>query len=601
MKERIFIVLGALALLLGAAAPGFSADSHTVPAGPAGGREQTGAASSGKMILLLKDPATSATVTVPLFSATTSSRPVAQVNNDEITVEDIRTAVAEMHQQPVENRKDAGNQAPKINFDELLNRLIGVQLIVQEAKNIGLNELPEIKGAADVFSKVTLRNLLREELWKDISVNEKEVEKIYQEDAQQVKMTLIVLKKKQDATKALAEIKGGKDFDKVVAAADKNKKVLAKEAGVFFKINELDSAIAAEIPKMKTGDISPVLKFVRKGKTVFGFFRLDEHQTVDNEEARIAARNKVLQDGKIEVVRKYLRLLYKEGVKMDEKLRDSLDYGPTGPGLAKLMEDKRVVAEIEGEDPITVGELSEALEDKFYHGMKNINSEKIKKLKKEAFETLMEKKLLYREARKRGIDKTETYKTMLADYERSTLFDAFIKRVVVPEIKMSEDELKTYYDDHADSYRTSEMVKVRALAFRNKTNATVVLEKLRKGADYDWVKSNAEGLIEKNDDQSLPFDDDQFITAKALPEDLQKVLAGPHAGDIRLYEGQDGICYVLHIREVIPSKPQPYADARQSVRTIVFGKKLSQSMEEWIRKLKESSDVKVYFAGFKEQ
>ncbi len=601
MKKRFFVMIGILTVLLGAAASGYPSDQKAASEVKTS-EGQKPAASVDRMVLLIKDPLTTTTATVPLFSTVAAGRPVAVVNNDEITVEDLRDSIVDTHQQ---NSKEKDNvvQARKIMFDELLNRLINVRLIVQEAKNIGLDELPEIKQGIDVFSKITLRNLLREELWKDLTVNEDEVEKVYRADVNQVKVTLVVFTKKQEAKKALGKIKvkDGKNFDEVVAQEIKDGKTIAKEAGAFFKMNQLDPAIAEQIPKMKIGEISPVIKVKKKGKMVFEFFRLDEQQTFDSAAAKEAARNKVLLEEKVDIINKFLPSLYKTGVKTNDKLKDSLDYGPKGAGIEKLMEDKRVLAEIEGEDPVTVGELSEALLDKFYHGIKNLNSQKLAKAKNDAFETIMEKRLLHREAIKRGIDRSEAYTRMLAEYKRSTLFSVFVQKVIVPDIQTNTDELKAYYHDHADEYMSSEMVKLRTLAFRKKDAAAAVIDKMKKGADFDWVKANAEGLVEKNEDDPLSFEEDQYVTTQALPEDIQKAIARPRAGDFRLYEGPEGTYYVLNIQEVIPAKPRPFEEVREPIREIVYGKRLNKSVEEWAQKLKESSDVKIYFAGFEER
>lgn len=591
MKKRLIVVAGILMFLLGATAPGFSAEQQAVPADKIS-KEQKPAAPAEGMTILITDPLTNATVTVQLASMEGADRPLAVVGNEKITVEDFRYAVADSHQ-----KKDDVEQAPKIDFAELLNRLITVRLMVQEAGTIGLEDLPAIKDGIDTFSKVTLRNLLREELWKDLTANEEKVEKLYRADVDEMKITLVVFAKKQDATKARGAIKRGKNFNDVVDKAVKDGTAIAKEEGHFFKINELDSAIAKQMPKMKTGAISRVSEIKKGGKTVFGFFRLDEKRIVDSPEAKEAARKKVLEEGMKEVVSKYVRSLYKTGVKIDEKLRDSLDYGPNGPGIEKLLEDKRAVVDIKGEEPITVGQLSESLQDKLYHGMKNVSKPKLDKMEKTAIEVLVEKRLLLREALKRGIDKTAAYKRMLSEYKRDALFGAFVEKVVVPDIRLTEAELKAYYKEHANEYLSSEMVKIRTLAFKEKADAAVAIDQLRKGADFSWVKANAEGQLEKDAERSLPFEEEQYVASQALPEDMQKAIEGIHAGDFRLYEAPVGILYVLDIQEVIPPTTQPFEEVRGHIREVVFGRKLNRSLEEWAAKLRESYEVKIYLSG----
>jgi hypothetical protein len=366
-------------------------------------------------------------------------------------------------------------------------------------------------------------------------------------------------------------------------------------------MEELHPLIAEEIPNMKLGAISPVRKIEKEGKTVFVLFRLEERRTVDSESVREAARQKVLEEGRMEAIITYLHSLYKKGVKTNVKLVESLEYKQTEPEIQKLLADERAVVEIEGERPITVGELTYALLDKLYHGTKSLNKKKWDRMKLDVVEELAQKKLLHREALKRGIDKTEEFKGMLNEYKRNALFNAFMERVVVPDIKMSENELRAYYQEHAAKYVSSEIVKIRTLAFKEKADAVAAMDKLRKGADFGWVRTNAGGQLDKKAERTLPFEEEQFTNVAALPDDVRKAIEGPRARDFRLYESPERIFYVFDLLEVIPPAALPFEEARESVRGEVFGNKLNKSVEEWASKLKESSEVRIFLTGFENQ
>ena len=591
MKKRLLMAAGILMFFLGAVAPGVSSEQKAAPPDNAKGGQKPTAVADPLLV----------TVKVPVVSSVGADIPLAIVNNEKITLEDLRNAVAEAHQAQ-EDKQDEVTQSSKIDFGVLLKRLISVQLIVQEAGMIGLDEVPEIKAGIDTFTKVTLRGLLREELWKDITANEEEVERLYRAGVDEVKITLAPFKSAKAAGKAAGEIKAGKSFDETVAKAVKAGSTAGNiEAGRFFKMEELDPLIAEELPNMKLGATSPVRKIEKEGKTVYVLFRLEERRTVDSDSVKEAARQKILEEGRAEVISKYLRSLYKKGVKTNVKLVESLEYKQTEPEIQKLLADERAVVEIEGESPVTVGQLTYALLDKLYHGTKSLNKKKWDRMKLDVVEELVQKKLLHREALKRGIDKTEEYKRMFSEYKRNVLFSAFMERVVVPEIKMSEDELKAYYREHAGTYLSSEMVKIRTLAFKEKADAVAAMDKLRKGADFGWVRANAGSQNDKKAERTLPFEEEQFTNAAALPEDVRKAIEVPRARDFRLYESPERIFYVFDILEVIPPAALPFEEVRENVRGAVFGNKLNKSVEEWASKLKESSEVKIYLTGFENQ
>jgi hypothetical protein len=145
------------------------------------------------------------------------------------------------------------------------------------------------------------------------------------------------------------------------------------------------------------------------------------------------------------------------------------------------------------------------------------------------------------------------------------------------------------------------MVKMRTLAFTKKNDAAAVVDKLRKGAEFGWVRTNAEGQLDKNRDkteeEALPFEEGNFTMVKALPEDVRKAIEFSHPGDFRLYESPDGIYYVLNIQEMIPATQQPYEEVRDVIRAAVFRKKLGMAIDEWTVKLRESSEIKIHLSG----
>ena len=174
------------------------------------------------------------------------------------------------------------------------------------------------------------------------------------------------------------------------------------------------------------------------------------------------------------------------------------------------------------------------------------------------------------------------------------IFGAFIQKVVVPDIKLKEEELKTYYNEHVIEYTMPEMMKINSIVFTKREFAERALEKLRKGTDFQWLVKNAEGQIDKSDSKDTLNFEGKILTTKDLPEGVRKSVSGARPGDYRLYESPGSYFYVLAIQDVIPAKPQPFEEAKKKIAKIIFDNKLKKSVEEWADKLRAVSDVKVY-------
>jgi hypothetical protein len=285
-------------------------------------------------------------------------------------------------------------------------------------------------------------------------------------------------------------------------------------------------------------------------------------------------------------------------VKLNKKVLDDIDFEAKEPGFQKLLEDKRVIAEIQGEKPITVGELTDNLRQQLYHGVERaIESKKLNERKIPILDEMLYKRVFRKEALRLRIYKTEAYKNRVKEYENSVIFGAFIQKVVVPDIKIKEEELKTYYNDHIKDYTFPEMIKINSLVFAKRQFAEIALEKLRKGTDFQWLAENAEGQIDKSKSKDVLSLEGKFLTTKDLPEGVRKSVSAAKPGDFRLYESPEGYFYVLAIREVIPERPQPFEEAKKKIAQIVFDDKLKKLVEEWAEKLRAVSDVKVYLTN----
>src|SRR3990172_4216712 len=260
---------------------------------------------------------------------------------------------------------DDKKQAAKIDYAKILKRLINVRLILQEAKNIGLDELPETKYLVDDYARSALRGRLIEELAKNVQVDEQEVDRLYREVTREWKIKSAMFKKEGDAKKAADEIKAGKNFDEIVEQAMKDGTAQGGGEGAFLKPKDLQPQIAAALAKTDVGSVSAIIK-IGSGKKDTGFviFKVADTRFPDDPAAKDNARQAVLDSRKDEAVRNYKRSLYKKLVTLNRKLIAGLDYESSKPGLSALLKDKRVVAEIKGEKPVTVAELSRALQEK---------------------------------------------------------------------------------------------------------------------------------------------------------------------------------------------------------------------------------------------
>jgi parvulin-like peptidyl-prolyl isomerase len=513
---------------------------------------------------------------------------VAIVNDEPITLEEFNRVVASSHTAMSEKKK-----AGKISYSAIMRRLINIRLILLEAKNMGLDELPEIKNLVDSYSRDMLMKLLMTRYLKDLKADKEEVESLYKEAVREWKLKSVFFEKEDGAKKFEEKIKAGKDFDELMKKAVEEGIAKGSTEGDYLKKKDLKLPVHQIVSKMKVGSVSPVARVGKKG---FIIFKLEgiRHPEDEDSKVREMAEREALKRERARAAKEYYSDLKQRYVKIDEKLLDSLDYESKEPGFENLLKDERIVAAITGEKPITVGKLTTAINKNFYHGIKGaIESKRVNTIKRQVLEELLQKRVLYKEAIAQGIDQTESYKNQVKEYKNSVTFDMFIKKVVAPEIKYNLKELKAYYNKNREKYTSPEMMRIKSLVFAKRGGAADALDKLMKGTDFDWLSSNADGQIDKTAEGLLKFEG-RMLILNTMPEDVQKAVSNAKPGDFRLYESPEGQFYVLYVYHVVDPKLKPFDDVKAEIAKKVFQDKLEKTIEVWADKLREYYPVKIY-------
>lgn len=512
---------------------------------------------------------------------------VASVNGEMIFLDDLLQELSAIHEGAGE-----GKPVARPDLSSLLSRMIDTRLIVQEARTMGLDGLPEVQRAFEAYERNTLRAMLfgRHVLSIRISDN-KEVDRRYREAVKEVRVASVLFEKEGDAKKLEAGIRASGDFRELAKRMIDDGVAKGNAEGEYLKFSNLLPQVATALSTMKTGQVTPILKI----KETYSMVKLLGVRYPEDPEARRKAEEEVLEAKRTAALKAYVEGLKKKYVRIDEKLMKELDFDSPKPGFETLMKDTRTVAEVKGEKPVTVKELAEALQKRFFHGVEGAaQRERINRKKGEVLEGILFQRVTDKEARRLKIDRTPEYKKKIEENRRRVLFGVFVQKVIRPDIRLTDLELKTYWNEHIAEYTTPEMMRIESIAFSERKYAEKAAENLRRGSDFQWTRANAEGRVDKSKEKDLLFFGKGPVMTDAFPEGLRKAVAGAVGGEYRLYSPSGGPFYVLYVQEVVPPAPQPFESVREQIARQVFARKLHDALEEYVKKLRAASDVKTF-------
>jgi hypothetical protein len=515
-----------------------------------------------------------------------SGRPVvATVNRDAISLDEFTRELG-----PTADRARLRQGRATAKELELLDRLVTIKLVVQEAATMGLDELPEIRKQVDVSSREILREVRLERLVKDVKPDPAAVEKLFREQVRVWKTASLLFKDEGAARRAQKEIAGGAAFADVAARAVAAKAARPDSDTTYHPQKDYLPQIAEAIAALRVGQVGQVIRL----QAGFVVVKVVDIRYPENAEARAEARKKASSQKQLAVLAAHEQALKRDYAVVNKAVLKSIDYEAPKPGFDALLKDKRVVVEIKGAAPVTVGDLTDYLRMQFFHGSDQARQRKEMNAKKEAaLDATLGRRLLNMEALKLGIDKTNEYRDRVKGYKESLVFDSFVQKVIVPDSKMKEEEVRGYYKAHLKEYSYPEMMKVRSLAFARRAAAENAMRKLREGTDYGWLAANAEGQVDKGAQGVLTLDGRPVLTS-SMPEGVQKTLAGSKSGESRLYASPEGHFYVLAVQQVIASNARPYDEVREEIAKKLYGEKLKKNVEDYAAKLRAHSKVATY-------
>jgi len=538
------------------------------------------AVASGLLVLSLCVPAAGQSLPVR------AGRPaVASVNGDAIFLDELL--------------REAGPSADQSRLRQglgtaedlaLLGRLVNVKLVVHEASKMGLDEVPEIRKQVEVASREILREVLMARLVKDVKADPAAVETLVRDAVREWKTTSLLFQDESAAKRAHKEITSGAAFADVASRAVASKAAKTDGDSTYHARKDFLPAIAQAVAALKVGAVSPVVRI----PAGFVLVKVLDIRYPENPEARKEAQRRALSERQGAFMKAHEQALRRRYVVVDTALLKSLNYEAAKPGLATLLKDTRVVARIKGAAPVTVGDLTDYLRMQFFHGGNQASQlKRMTERKEDALQAMLGRRLLNMEALQLGIDKTNEYRDRVRGYEESLIFESFVQKVVAPDNKMREEEVRRHYDGHLKDYSSPGMLRIRGLAFARRGAAEDALQKLRQGTDWGWLAANAAGQAEKGAAGLLTLDD-RPVTIDSMPPGLQKALDGAKAGESRLYASPEGHYYVLSVRQVIAPQPKPYGEVREEIARTLYDAKIKKGVEEYTAKLRAHSTVETY-------
>jgi peptidyl-prolyl cis-trans isomerase SurA len=307
----------------------------------------------------------------------------------------------------------------------------------------------------------------------------------------------------------------------------------------------------------------------------------------------------------------------------------------TRPILVLAETVDRIIARINNEI-ITYSDLEEASAPYIAAIETNLSDsereEKIRELKKDILETLIEEKLIIDKAKSMNITVTEeeideaieevkkrhslndlqfhqlleqqetTWEEYRENIKNQILLTRALNYEVRSKVELNESEAQEYYKKHRSEFLLPEDVKARQIFIqcppdadpterqRAETEAQYIHKLLLEGGDFAQLakKYSQDPSADKGGDLG-------YIKKGELIESLEKVLFEMKEGEISPVIKTNRGFHILKVEEKRINRIKPFSEVKDTIMDKLFKKKLADRQQQWIEEIKKDSFVEVLY------
>ncbi len=492
-------------------------------------------------------------------------RILAVVDGDSITEGDFKYALTISH------RKEDLSNAGSLDLKHYLNKLVDDRLVIHEARKSGIDKLPEIQQAIDAYIlRESVVRLHDEEIVKKISVTEEEIMDYYKKNYEELTLGIIEMRSKEGINNILDRLKKGEEFESLAKEYSEHP---SRERGGQMKIKKeaLTGSLKNAVFSLKIGEITDVID---ENGRYYIVKLIDRREAPVREFTNVkeSIRKSIRKQKENELSKQYLEELRKKSnIKIDDELLSSIDIS----NKDKYLQDDRILVDVNG-DILKVKDFISMVKP-----TNKISNEVI-------INNWIDRKLVDQEALSRHYEKKDDLKNMIKRYEDQLLKNAFIKRIIVPQIVVTEDALKEYYLNNKNDFLRPTRYKIQQITVKTIEKGNEIIDSLKNGADFSWMAKHY-----SSDSAADNGGDIGWVTKAELPEEMRSIIDDLKIGDISPVIEVNSSFKIYKLTDKIEGEVEDYIKVKDAVFSKYFNERVSDILIRYIDELKKDAEIKI--------
>ncbi len=498
---------------------------------------------------------------------------LSKVNGEFITFREFREYLQTVHLQALTEKK-----IDSIDINRTLDKLIQWELFVQEAIRLGLDKRPEVTDALNNELMNQCRILHHKEMITDKA-------EITEDDAW--------LEFKKTLGNRIAELRGILDSlqaDPNEYPADTKQYLMSLWEGAKIQVDP-------NFNESRVTDPNEVLVEINGGIIRYGRLKLNadnnpeekskalqgliDRELIKLQMERYEPTKEKFEKSKENIIKRLRKELIKK--KENEYLENLKEKAKININRSLLsaedIDPNQNVAFVNNE-PITMNEVLTGLELK-----DKIPQERLS-IKEGKLQFLIDCILIDQDASSYGYaDRPEVQKT-LKDVKKNVLYGLFVNEILMPSIKIEDEKVKEYYDNHQETFNSPLLVKAEEIKVTTFEEAEKIMDDLKKGADFSFL---AKKSLKKR------LDGKKWLNIENMPGPISELLGkAEKEGAILGPVSWEGVYSIFLIRRLRGGHIMPFSEAKEKAYNILWQMEYNELVNKWNKDLRNSTKIVIY-------
>ncbi|MDP3730663.1 MAG: peptidylprolyl isomerase [Candidatus Omnitrophota bacterium] len=210
------------------------------------------------------------------------------------------------------------------------------------------------------------------------------------------------------------------------------------------------------------------------------------------------------------------------------------------------------------------------------------------KNKKNLLDDMIVESLFLEDAIRKGIDKDKEIQDILVEARKKIIIAKFVKTEVDDKVKVSGDEMKAFYEEHKDGFKTPGMWRASHILLASEGEAKDVLAELSKGVNFEDI-ARARSIDATS---SRGGDVGYFRQGQVVPE-FESACLGLNAGQTSSIVRTQFGYHIIKLTDKKSEELEPYESAKPKIENELKLKKRNELFDKLVVSLKEKYRVRV--------